>query len=316
MLDTVIFRRLRAAARRFTGANEGNIAILFGIAVIPIVTFVGAAVDYTRANAARSSMQAALDSTALMLAKDLTEGTITTSQIAAKADAYFKALYTNPETKSITITATYTPKLRQGLDHPDQRLRHRGYHSHAGRRFPDPRFQHQFHLGLGQRRACAVAMVLDVTGSMATTARWRRCRRPPRAWSISSACSPRIPATSTSPWFHSPRTSTSAPAITTRAGSTGRRGISVHQHLGTCSNDLALTATTCKNNGKTWTPDRTKWTGCVIDRDQRLRHQEYDAEFEQRVRRWSLPKSMFPDPQSTAKSGSSAYVGTDRAAEL
>ena len=43
MLDTVVFRRLRAAARRFAGANEGNIAILFGIAVIPIISFVGAA---------------------------------------------------------------------------------------------------------------------------------------------------------------------------------------------------------------------------------------------------------------------------------
>src|SRR5258705_8176754 len=108
MLDTVLFRRLRTAARRFAGANEGNIAILFGIAVIPIITFVGAAVDYTRAVAARSSMQAALDSTALMLAKDLTEGTINTSQISTKADQYFRALYTNNEAKSVTVNATYT----------------------------------------------------------------------------------------------------------------------------------------------------------------------------------------------------------------
>ena len=55
MLDTVVFRRIWAAARRFGGANEGNIAILFGIAVIPIISFVGAAVDYTRANNARSA---------------------------------------------------------------------------------------------------------------------------------------------------------------------------------------------------------------------------------------------------------------------
>ena len=54
MLDTVVLRRIRTAVRRFAGANEGNIAILFCIAVIPIISFVGAAVDYTRANAARS----------------------------------------------------------------------------------------------------------------------------------------------------------------------------------------------------------------------------------------------------------------------
>jgi Flp pilus assembly protein TadG len=111
MLDTVVFSRLRAAARRFAGANDGNIAILFGIAVIPIISFVGAAVDYTRAVSARSSMQAALDSTALMLAKDLTEGTINTSQISTKADLYFKALYTNNEARSVAITATYTQNL-------------------------------------------------------------------------------------------------------------------------------------------------------------------------------------------------------------
>ena len=45
MLDTVVFRRNRTAARRFVGANEGNIAILFGIAVIPLISVVGAAVD-------------------------------------------------------------------------------------------------------------------------------------------------------------------------------------------------------------------------------------------------------------------------------
>ncbi len=51
--------------------SNGNVAVLFGIALVPILSFVGAAVDYTRANSARSSMQAALDSTALMVSKDL-----------------------------------------------------------------------------------------------------------------------------------------------------------------------------------------------------------------------------------------------------
>ena len=151
MLDTVVFRRIRAAACRFAGANEGNIAILFGIAVIPIISFVGAAVDYTRANSARSSMQAALDSTALMLAKDLTEGTISTSQINEKADAYFKALYTNNEAKSVNDHRELYAELRQRVDDRGQRLRRHRNRFHAGRRLPDHGFQDQFHLGLGQR---------------------------------------------------------------------------------------------------------------------------------------------------------------------
>jgi len=107
-----------AAARRlvsdFSTSNHGNIAILFGIAAIPIVCFVGAAVDYTRANKARSSMQAALDSTALMLAKDLSSNTITASDINTKAQAYFKALYNNVEAKAVTVSATYTAPTSSG----------------------------------------------------------------------------------------------------------------------------------------------------------------------------------------------------------
>ena len=82
--------------------------------MVPVITFVGAAVDYTRANTARSSMQAAMDSASLMLAKDLQDGTITTAQITQKAQDYFKALYTNPDAKSVGVTATYTAAAGNG----------------------------------------------------------------------------------------------------------------------------------------------------------------------------------------------------------
>ena len=109
-----IASQVRRAASRFPGANQGNIAVLFGVALLPILGFMGAAIDYTRANSARSSMQAALDSTALMLAKDLADGRITVGEISAKATAYFTALYTNKDAKSVTINATYTASSSQG----------------------------------------------------------------------------------------------------------------------------------------------------------------------------------------------------------
>src|SRR6476469_9347862 len=114
MLDKVIFSRFRSAAGRFAGDNEGNIALLFGIAAVPILTFVGAAIDYSRANTARTAMQAALDSTALMVAKDLSDGTIKTSDIDARAQAYFTALYTYNDAKSIAISTTYTASTSKG----------------------------------------------------------------------------------------------------------------------------------------------------------------------------------------------------------
>jgi Flp pilus assembly protein TadG len=108
MSGASIFNRVRTAAGRFAGADQGNIAVIFAITAVPIISFVGAAIDYTRANAARSAMQAALDSTSLMLSKDLVNGVITPSQVNAKAATYFTALYTNGDGQSITINATYT----------------------------------------------------------------------------------------------------------------------------------------------------------------------------------------------------------------
>ncbi len=108
MLGASIIRHVREAALRFMGASEGNIAVIFTIAALPIISFVGAAIDYSRLNDARSSMQAALDSTALMLSKDLSSGKITAAQVDATAQAYFSALYTDADAKSVTVSATYT----------------------------------------------------------------------------------------------------------------------------------------------------------------------------------------------------------------
>lgn len=58
--------------RRFWSGGEGrkgNAAILFALALIPLVGATGAAVDYSMANSNRTSMQKALDATALALAK-------------------------------------------------------------------------------------------------------------------------------------------------------------------------------------------------------------------------------------------------------
>jgi Flp pilus assembly protein TadG len=100
---------IRSIACRFGAAQEGNLAVVFAFAIIPVLAFIGAALDYSRVNAARSSMQAALDSTALMLSRDLSQSTITTSQVSSKATTYFTALYNNKDVASVSVTASYTP---------------------------------------------------------------------------------------------------------------------------------------------------------------------------------------------------------------
>src|SRR5439155_6102762 len=93
-----------AVRRRESRQRVGDSAM----AVVPLISFVGGAIDYSRVNKARSSMQAALDSTALMLSRDLSEGLITSSQVNAKAQTYSAALYTDKEAESVSVNATYT----------------------------------------------------------------------------------------------------------------------------------------------------------------------------------------------------------------
>lgn len=93
---------------RFFREKDGNIAVTFAIALVPLMGFVGAAVDISQAVSARSSMQAALDSASLMVSKDLSQGTITTSQVSTTAQKYFNALYTNTLAQSVSVTASYT----------------------------------------------------------------------------------------------------------------------------------------------------------------------------------------------------------------
>ncbi|WP_339034076.1 pilus assembly protein [Bradyrhizobium symbiodeficiens] len=107
--------RLGRQFARFAAAEQANIAVIFAIALVPVLSFVGAAIDYSRAAQARASMQSALDSTALMLSRDLSAGTITTSQISSKAQTYFNALFTNTTTlPSVSVGATYNASTSIG----------------------------------------------------------------------------------------------------------------------------------------------------------------------------------------------------------
>lgn len=98
--------RVRSRLREFRGANGANVTITFALATIPMVGFVGAAIDYSHANSVKAAMQAAADSTALMLAKDA--GALSSSEIQTKGNAYFKALFTRPEATGLNLNINYT----------------------------------------------------------------------------------------------------------------------------------------------------------------------------------------------------------------
>jgi Flp pilus assembly protein TadG len=101
-------RSFSSLLNRFRRDRRGNVVIIFALVLIPLLTFMGAAIDYSRATRARATMQSVLDSVSLMVAKDLSSNLITTGQVNAKAQTYFNALYTDPEAQSVTVNAVYT----------------------------------------------------------------------------------------------------------------------------------------------------------------------------------------------------------------
>src|SRR5471032_3163655 len=100
-----IWTKLSRNIGAFRTARTGNVAITFALASLPIIGTVGFSVDYSHANSVKVAMQAALDSTALMLAKEA--ATDSNTQLQSNADKYFKALFTRPEATNVTVTATY-----------------------------------------------------------------------------------------------------------------------------------------------------------------------------------------------------------------
>ena len=65
-----LISRLQQKLREFGPARRGNVAVTFALGVIPILGCIGAAVDYSHANDIKVKLQAAVDSTALMLSKE------------------------------------------------------------------------------------------------------------------------------------------------------------------------------------------------------------------------------------------------------
>ena len=93
--------------KKFRNSREGNVLLTFALATIPLVGFIGSAVDYSRGNSIKVAIQNWVDATALALSK--TAGTLSAADLQTNADAYFRALFTRPEAKNVQVTAVYQP---------------------------------------------------------------------------------------------------------------------------------------------------------------------------------------------------------------
>jgi len=101
-----LITKLRDACGRFAGAQGGNTVVVFALAFIPLMGLTGAAVDYSRANALQSKMQAAADTTALMVAQ--TAAAQSAADLQTSSSNYYMALFSNPAATGLAVTGTYS----------------------------------------------------------------------------------------------------------------------------------------------------------------------------------------------------------------
>lgn len=248
---------------RFLKDRKGGVAPLLAITIIPIVGVVGAAVDYGRASSVRTAMQAALDSTALMLSKEA-QG-LTSGQLEQKATAYFKVLFHRPEATNVQVT--------QQLSSPQQGSFNLKV---AGSATINTVFWQV--IGYGQVNIAAtgevvwgmkklnLALALDNTGSMGSSGKMTALKEAAHNLLNTLQKAEKTPGdvlVSIIPF---------AVDVNVGTNNVGADWIDWEEweaRNGTCSKSSYHSKSSCTSNNGTWTPhNHSVWNGCVMDRDQ------------------------------------------------
>lgn len=297
MTAASFFNQARTLATRFNRAEAGNVAAIFAIALIPIMGAVGGAIDYARVNNARTAMQTALDTAALMISKDVTS-TMTAAQINQKAQDYFNALYTHSEVQNVAVNATYTNSTSKGSQivitgsgtMPTDFLQVVGY--------PNLTFGASSTTVWGTTKL-RVALALDNTGSMASSGKMD---------ALKTAAKNLLDTLKTAAKVDGDVYISIIPfAVDVNVG-TGNKNANWlkwngqsdtwDEENGSCSGysgwSSPATKSACQNKGGTWTSaNRNAWNGCVADRDQ-----NYDTLAT--APNTSISATLFPPDQATA----------------
>lgn len=275
--------------REFLGDRRGNIVILFGLALIPMVGAMGVAVDYSFANQSRSKMQAALDFTALSLSKMMP---LAQADLDIKGRQIFLA---NLGHTQLTINAsnvaeqmTITPAagkitLRVATEYP---IKMAGVLSAVMP--PEIPISSRTEVVWGQGKV-EVALALDNTGSMASSGKLSQLIS--AAHNLieilkSAAQQPGDAKIAVIPFGFQTEVDPVANVAASwvrwdlweeNNGTCGGGGSGSTQSTCTvahCSRSKYSTQSDCQSNDKTWfsagtwTPnDRSTWNGCIADRD-------------------------------------------------
>ena len=246
---------------RFWNNRQGSVAPMLGIALIPLLGAVGAAVDYSQASATRTAFQNALDSTALMLSK--TAALQTSSELQAAATNDFNALFTGSNAKNVTVTTSYSTTNGSQLVLNGSATVNTNFLSVLG--------IDTIHIAASTTSTWGntrlrVALVLDNTGSMASSGKMTALKTASQNLLTqlkSAAVTADDVYVSVIPFGKDVNVNPS------NVNASWLRWDLWEEVNGKCSNTTYKTQSTCVSHSKTWTPDNhNTWNGCVTDRDQ------------------------------------------------
>lgn len=127
-----VIKTLRPGLAEFRINTMGNVAMVFAFAAVPLAGAVGAGVDFAGSLKDKQSMQSALDTAALAVAKS--GDTLTAAQVQTLAQSWFNASFKEASANNITVTASYNANTHTAVVmgtgiHPTSLLKVAGFSS-------------------------------------------------------------------------------------------------------------------------------------------------------------------------------------------
>jgi putative Flp pilus-assembly TadE/G-like protein len=261
MLDFLSFKTLRNHMRAFGAARGGNVIVIFALVMVPLLGFVGAAVDYSQASSLRAAMQGAVDSTALAMSKEVL--TQSSSQLNQRATDYFNSLFNRPQVQNVVITPIYSTGKESSLIVTGSGKMKTSFMGIMGFSEINITAVSMVHWGNIRLR---VALVLDNTGSMAEYNKMTALKTAAKnlLTQLKNAASQNGDVyVSIIPFAEDVNVDV------LNSGKSWIRWDLWEERNGTCNSSSYTTKSTCVAQGKKWSTNQHKtWDGCVTDRDQ------------------------------------------------